>query len=154
MYTNTCYSIVTCMCGLFDSSRLSYFIVWYSFVCFSFFFFFKQKTAYEMRISDWSSDVCSSDLLGRNGLVAAAEQDHGIHRLRRDHLLNVHRHEIAIEHAGRIEEGLAERDRRKLDRQPAGRDDAALRRLDQFREMPMAVEIGRASCRERECQYV
>src|SRR3546814_2744168 len=31
------------------------------FVCV--FFFFKQKTAYEMRISDWSSDVCSSDLL-------------------------------------------------------------------------------------------
>src|SRR3546814_4467221 len=28
----------------------------------SFFFFFKQRTAYEMRISDWSSDVCSSDL--------------------------------------------------------------------------------------------
>src|SRR3546814_4735980 len=28
-----------------------------------FFFFFKQKTAYEMRISDWSSDVCSSDLV-------------------------------------------------------------------------------------------
>src|SRR3546814_12516395 len=30
--------------------------------CALFFFFFKQKTAYEMRISDWSSDVCSSDL--------------------------------------------------------------------------------------------
>src|SRR3546814_9702762 len=30
-----------------------------------FFFFFKQKTAYEMRISDWSSDVCSSDALSR-----------------------------------------------------------------------------------------
>src|SRR3546814_3868472 len=30
--------------------------------CRSYFFFFKQKTAYEMRISDWSSDVCSSDL--------------------------------------------------------------------------------------------
>src|SRR3546814_2952058 len=31
-------------------------------------FFFKQKTAYEMRISDWSSDVCSSDLVdGRTG---------------------------------------------------------------------------------------
>src|SRR3546814_19968510 len=29
------------------------------------FFFFKQKTAYEMRISDWSSDVCSSDLFGQ-----------------------------------------------------------------------------------------
>src|SRR3546814_8990280 len=40
------------------------------------FFFVKQKTAYEMRISDWSSDVCSSDLrivldgLGDEGLVA------------------------------------------------------------------------------------
>src|SRR3546814_3458916 len=31
-------------------------------ILFLFFFFFKQKTAYEMRISDWSSDVCSSDL--------------------------------------------------------------------------------------------
>src|SRR3546814_1836215 len=31
------------------------------------FFFFKQKTAYEMRISDWSSDVCSSDLLDEHG---------------------------------------------------------------------------------------
>src|SRR3546814_10526134 len=36
-----------------------------------FFFFFKQKTAYEMRISDWSSDVCSSDL-------ARAAADEGI----------------------------------------------------------------------------
>src|SRR3546814_4656930 len=35
------------------------FIIYYL-LCF---FFFKQKTAYEMRISDWSSDVCSSDLL-------------------------------------------------------------------------------------------
>src|SRR3546814_2849400 len=35
---------------------------WYS-LHFMFFFFFKQKTAYEMRISDWSSDVCSSDLV-------------------------------------------------------------------------------------------
>src|SRR3546814_1350005 len=33
---------------------------------FLFFFFFKQKTAYEMRISDWSSDVCSSDLVTFN----------------------------------------------------------------------------------------
>src|SRR3546814_2095821 len=32
------------------------------YVSYSFFFFFKQKTAYEVRISDWSSDVCSSDL--------------------------------------------------------------------------------------------
>src|SRR3546814_5767473 len=34
------------------------------------FLFFKQKTAYEMRISDWSSDVCSSDLLGIEKLDA------------------------------------------------------------------------------------
>src|SRR3546814_2583044 len=45
-----------------------------------FFFFFKQKTAYEMRISDWSSDVCSSDLreiardlLAARGILRLAE---------------------------------------------------------------------------------
>src|SRR3546814_5501018 len=32
-------------------------------------FFFKQKTAYEMRISDWSSDVCSSDLSGEADII-------------------------------------------------------------------------------------
>src|SRR3546814_10176655 len=37
--------------------------VFYLFMLFVLFFFFKQKTAYEMRISDWSSDVCSSDLI-------------------------------------------------------------------------------------------
>src|SRR3546814_11112515 len=37
-----------------------------------FFFFFKQKTAYEMRISDWSSDVCSSDL-SDDGAVSRAQ---------------------------------------------------------------------------------
>src|SRR3546814_3177191 len=36
-----------------------------------FFFFFKQKTAYEMRISDWSSDVCSSDLSREAGKYSA-----------------------------------------------------------------------------------
>src|SRR3546814_3829345 len=42
------------------------------------FFFFKQKTAYEMRISDWSSDVCSSDLSNRaNGsAVSVPRRDH------------------------------------------------------------------------------
>src|SRR3546814_9748194 len=38
---------------------------------FGFVFFFKQKTAYEMRISDWSSDVCSSDLRDVRAAVAA-----------------------------------------------------------------------------------
>src|SRR3546814_16994209 len=42
------YSIMSSFCVVF---------------CLLFFFFFKQKTAYEMRISDWSSDVCSSDLV-------------------------------------------------------------------------------------------
>src|SRR3546814_17492615 len=37
-------------------------------MCVCIFFFFKQKTAYEMRISDWSSDVCSSDLLGKRAI--------------------------------------------------------------------------------------
>src|SRR3546814_7650043 len=37
-------------------------VVWLVHSVFISFFFFKQKTAYEMRISDWSSDVCSSDL--------------------------------------------------------------------------------------------
>src|SRR3546814_3226410 len=35
-----------------------------------FVFFFKQKTAYEMRISDWSSDVCSSDLIRKGAMDA------------------------------------------------------------------------------------
>src|SRR3546814_6028346 len=38
------------------------------------FFFFKQKTAYEMRISDWSSDVCSSDLVGIGAVAAAGDR--------------------------------------------------------------------------------
>src|SRR3546814_6512560 len=37
-------------------------------VCFIYVFFCKQKTAYEMRISDWSSDVCSSDLINIVGV--------------------------------------------------------------------------------------
>src|SRR3546814_17180824 len=42
--------------------------------CLEVFFVFKQKTAYEMRISDWSSDVCSSDLAGQAALVDAARE--------------------------------------------------------------------------------
>src|SRR3546814_1915920 len=40
-------------------------------------FFFKQKTAYEMRISDWSSDVCSSDLVAARCAGVRRQQDHG-----------------------------------------------------------------------------
>src|SRR3546814_2574424 len=42
-------------------------------LCLFCFFFFKQKTAYEMRISDWSSDVCSSDLIAVELAVATVE---------------------------------------------------------------------------------
>src|SRR3546814_4040580 len=44
------------------------------------FFFFKQKTAYEMRISDWSSDVCSSDLsgAGKEGMDELFEQTRAV----------------------------------------------------------------------------
>src|SRR3546814_19486839 len=46
------------------------------------FFFFKQKTAYEMRISDWSSDVCSSDLNeGRDGHAAIGVSARRPHRI-------------------------------------------------------------------------
>src|SRR3546814_7901234 len=59
------------MCSFFDIAVVSAlsacwplkFVFCYVCLCsLSFFFFFKQKTAYEVRISDWSSDVCSSDL--------------------------------------------------------------------------------------------
>src|SRR3546814_1267982 len=89
--------------------------------CVCWFFFFKQKTAYEMRISDWSSDVCSSDLaslsVARGGGLFS-----GRRRLRRL---------------------LLRRERRMHDLAVA--DDAGV---------GDDLEIGRASCRERVCQYV
>src|SRR3546814_14689471 len=48
----------------------------------SFLFFFKQKTAYELRISDWSSDVCSSDLLVVQDGGILAEQAPGLEKRR------------------------------------------------------------------------
>src|SRR3546814_2641599 len=54
------YIIYSCLSSFCFSFLGLYFCFSTSF-CFVF-FFFKQKTAYEMRISDWSSDVCSSDL--------------------------------------------------------------------------------------------
>src|SRR3546814_8701574 len=58
-----------------------------AFYCFCI-FFFKQKTAYELRISDWSSDVCSSDLLRHvgdiDGLESGVRADHRHHRGKAD----------------------------------------------------------------------
>src|SRR3546814_1860019 len=57
---------------------VSIFLFFFVFIVGFCFFFFKQKTAYGMRISDWSSDVCSSDLLGdREGEPRRAIGDAG-----------------------------------------------------------------------------
>src|SRR3546814_2607962 len=71
-----------------------------------FFFFFKQKTAYEMRISDWSSDVCSSDLRSprqRPEPGAAIARDRGAVRA-------VSRRQESIDRAGGCERREARRD--------------------------------------------
>src|SRR3546814_6279250 len=63
-------------CDLFDVVSLSVFL--------SVVFFFKQKTAYEMRISDWSSDVCSSDLtVTENGVFNTSSYELEIKRTMR-----------------------------------------------------------------------
>src|SRR3546814_8560170 len=94
------------------------------------FFFFKHKTAYEMRISDWSSDVCSSDLprgvervIGQHPRTTGAFEG----EQRFEH------HRIAIGRAG----GDGGLDHRVF----AG-------------DLIGEYKIGRASCRERECQSV
>src|SRR3546814_2937504 len=93
------------------------------------FFFVKQKTAYEMRISDWSSDVCSSDLQ-RRAHVGEPAADAGLHG-------GVVLHHL-VETVAVVEQGRGARGLGHVGGQ-AG---------------PGGVEIGRASCRERGCQYV
>src|SRR3546814_1876213 len=97
-------------------------------VCICIFFFFKQKTAYEMRISDWSSDVCSSDLLAR-GESGGDVRDFDLHPLR----------------SAKAAVPAVPGDRRDGDQ--GHRAQEARRELG-------AGQIGRASCRERVCQYV
>src|SRR3546814_3714255 len=90
------------------------------------FCFFKQKTAYEMRISDWSSDVCSSDLHRR--LLF----DHwGVTDAQAAVLLG----DIAVRTYQRWKQGEYGR----------WNVDLAAR---------LSNQVGRASCRERECTYV
>ena len=45
-------------------------------MCYVCFFFFKQKTAYEIGTGDWSSDVCSSDLVAPGGILALCSCSH------------------------------------------------------------------------------
>src|SRR3546814_6426202 len=91
-----------------------------------FFFFFKQKTAYEMRISDWSSDVCSSDLRPGEGAVEGVGHRHAVRGAG----------PVVLDGDGEAD-GLAGTDRRVV---------GVL--LDDDRQ------IGRASCRARVCQDV
>src|SRR3546814_12870771 len=104
-------------------------------VCF-FFFFFKQKTAYEMRISDWSSDVCSSDLREGSGLGQAPDQ-----------------HEEDKQQEDDVDEGQDAPFPVELAR--------AAPELHGWRPTACRIgrkgdvaQIGRASCRERVRQYV
>src|SRR3546814_1743176 len=104
-------------------------------------FFFKQKTAYEMRISDWSSDVCSSDLLGLLDIDTVLEADKQLRNVTGRLLpggVPVSGYEI---HAGVSCGPALEQPAVQLD---DGRFDGAI----------SPDEIGRASCRERVCQYV
>src|SRR3546814_6113591 len=98
-------------------------------------FVFKQKTAYEMRISDWSSDVCSSDLLA--DLVALPIDDH---RPLADRLAT----------GDGEADALGDRAVGELALDPGRAREAAFG----FAPLGDSEKIGRASCRERVCQYV
>src|SRR3546814_10687721 len=99
-------------------------------------FFFKQKTAYEMRISDWSSDVCSSDL------------PVGVFKTHKD------APRVLIAKSNLVPKWATWEKFHELDR--AG--------LFMYGQMTAGswiyigsqgiIQIGRASCRERVCQYV
>src|SRR3546814_11803338 len=121
-------------------------------------FFFKQKTAYEMRISDWSSDVCSSDLrkspgdggILKQGLRPARIDEPGRDDVGADILLPELGCKILDQLCLRGTDTRIDRTlgRRLESRSRAEEDDrpaAALAHL---------AEIGRASCRDRVCQYV
>src|SRR3546814_7563927 len=61
-------------------SLVAYVVCFFYVLC-----FFKQKTAYEMRISDWSSDVCSSDLAARQHADVRAGRGNRAERVARQH---------------------------------------------------------------------
>src|SRR3546814_8755504 len=110
-------------------------------MCFSF-FFFKQKTAYEMRISDWSSDVCSSDLVLLQMAVASVADSDG-----KPQGLVLTFRDIA-QTAGIVRELSFRSSHDALTGLP---NRAAFTR---HLRRCVSEEIGRASCRERVGQYV
>src|SRR3546814_5438087 len=104
-----------------------------------YFFFFKQKTAYEMRISDWSSDVCSSDL----GIAARATDFHVI-----PHGRDFERF-VQCADTGHV--GAGEPLRILVPGNIGVHKGSGL--IAQIKQLDTS-EIGRASCRERVCPYV
>src|SRR3546814_4769526 len=96
------------------------------------FVFFKQKTAYEMRISDWSSDVCSSDLRRVDDILEVRARFQQLAR---------NREEIAVLEIAQHDAVVA-----------VVEDEALADGVDRLLEL--LAKIGRASCRERVCQYV
>src|SRR3546814_15164018 len=113
-----------------------------------FFFFFKQKTAYEMRISDWSSDVCSSDLLQR--LLATVVP---LHRRRASRSVRKGRQTGAEQ---RVHRRRSDRRLSAFQLRAARSRPLLSRWFRRRRKMVRTIflEIGRASCRVRVCQYV
>src|SRR3546814_8949370 len=125
------------------------------------FFFFKQKTAYEMRISDWSSDVCSSDLLDDLDLGHRRAQiivepvlvGEGLF-VREQHAFVGDRDDIVVERARRDRLlGLLRKQRPSGIDTVAARERGACLAVLAGREGAAPGEIGRASCRERGCKY-
>src|SRR3546814_5078463 len=103
------------------------------YACLFLFFFFKQKTAYEMRISDWSSDVCSSDLtklssLAQQTLVVPESKD----------LLSL----------------IGEMRRQRIQLAAVIDEYGGLAGIVTDEDVLEELEIGRASCRERGWQSV
>src|SRR3546814_10207951 len=104
-------------------------------------FFFKQKTAYEMRISDWSSDVCSSDLAAVRADDVALQLAPRVVLAHRQ--IGVGRAELEFGDAKVVEPGTH-----------LFGDEGVVRPDRNIALVELNAEIGRASCRERVCQYV
>src|SRR3546814_5285923 len=124
--------------------------------CSSTLFFFKQKTAYEVRISDWSSDVCSSDLLGRL-LRTAFLADYFVKDAFRNELRRVLNRGEAVNalkraiYTGRVSPAQA---KRAEEMQAVADALSLLANIIMAWNTTQMQEIGRPSCRERGCQYV
>ncbi len=95
--------------------------------------------------------------LRRQGLVAAADHDNGVHRLGADHLLGIHRHQIAQIHRGRMRKTFGDRNGRKHHRHRAGQHHAALHRLDDLRHVAVAgivIAVGVGDADDRPVQRI